>query len=152
MRSMHPTNTTKAPGQDQQAVLNLALLEQYKSRKSNLLERLINAYLEEAPKSFQSLRKAIENGSYDGIRMHAHALKSTSYNLGAGRLSKMCQELEAAAIARDNPKIVEAIKRIGPECFEVEQALCTELFQLKKANAPSLPKSAALDDFDQDWN
>ncbi len=149
---MQPTHTPKVPGQEQQGVLNLALLEQYKSRKSNLLERLINAYLEEAPKSFQSLRKAVESGSYDGIRMHAHALKSTSYNLGAGRLSKLCQDLEAAAIARENGRIVDLIKRIGPECFDVEQALCTELYQLKKAGTISLPKTSALDDFDQDWN
>lgn len=133
------------------SVLNLTLLEQYKSRKNNLLERLINAYLEEAPKSFQSLRKAIEAGSYDGIRMHAHALKSTSYNLGASRLSKMCQELEAAAAARDNPGIVDCVKRIGPECFEVEQALCTELYRLK--TGPDAPKGqTALDVFEQDWN
>ena len=132
-------------------VLNLTLLEQYKSRKNNLLERLINAYLEEAPQSFQALRKAIEVGSYDGIRMHAHALKSTSYNLGASRLSKMCQELEVAASARDNPGIVDCVKRIGPECFEVEQALCTELYRLK--SGPDAPNGQmAVDVFDQDWN
>lgn len=134
----------------EQGILNLALLEQYKARKSNLLERLIKAYLDEAPKSFQALRKAVESGSYDGIRLHAHALKSTSYNLGATRLSKLCQDIEAAATERNNSGIIEGIKRIGPECFEVEQALCTVLYRLK-ADGNTMSQQPA-NELDDDWN
>lgn len=141
-------HTVEMSGQGKEAgVLNMTLLNQYKQRKNNLLERLINAYLEEAPKSFQALRKAVEASDYDAVRMSAHALKSTSYNLGAARLSKMCQQIELAAVERDEASIAEVMRRIGPECFDVEQALCGELYQLRKAAEPQAPRS-----LDDDWN
>lgn len=138
------------PGQPAEgSILNTALLDQYRSRKSNLLERLINAYLEEAPKSFQALRKAVEAGDLEGVRMNAHALKSTSYNLGAMRLSKMCQEIEVSAARGNENAIADVMTRIGPECFDVEQALCSELYQLKKKPETYRAPETELDD---DWN
>jgi HPt (histidine-containing phosphotransfer) domain-containing protein len=115
----------------QASVLNKALLDQYKARKSNLLERLINAYLDEAPKFFQNIRTAAGSSDFDGVRMNAHALKSCSYNLGAVRLSKICQEMETAAFEKNAAQIQDSMSRIGPECFEAEQALRTELYQIK---------------------
>lgn len=133
------------------SVLNKALLDQYKARKSNLLERLINAYLEEAPKFFQNIRNSAETSDFDGVRMNAHALKSCSYNLGAVRLSKVCQEMETAALAQDSSLVQQSVARIGPECFEAEQALRTELYQIKKPAAAEQPAPAAQNSNDEEW-
>lgn len=147
MQSVHVQS-----GPNGTSVLNQALLNQYRARKSNLLERLINAYLEEAPKSFQAMRRAVEGGNLDDLRMNAHALKSSSYNLGAMRLSKLCQDIETAAIARDTAGIDAGMARIGPECFDVEQALSGELYQLKQVKVAATARVAVAASIDDDWN
>jgi HPt (histidine-containing phosphotransfer) domain-containing protein len=124
------TSDPRAPETD---VLNMALLDQYRARKNNLLERLIDAYLAEAPGLLQNLRRAAESSDLTGMRANAHALKSCGYNLGAVRVSKICQEIETAAAAGDATVATEAASRIACECFEAEQALRSELYELKKA-------------------
>lgn len=124
------------------AVLNLALLDQYKARKSNLFERLIDAYLAEAPRFFLSIRAAADSKNFDDIRAGAHALKSCSHNLGAVRLSSVCQRLESAALARDDDGVAGAMSAIGAEVFDAEQALRSELFNYKKS--AGLQTSVAL--------
>jgi HPt (histidine-containing phosphotransfer) domain-containing protein len=128
--------------------LNQTLLDRYRARKNDLLQRLIEAYLEEAPKSFQSIRLAADGGHYGDLRLSAHMLKSSSYNLGATRLSKLCQDLEMAAISSDEAGVANLLKEIGPECFEVEQALHGELYQLRKP-APRAPAPRTPDH--DDW-
>ncbi len=66
--------------------LNQDLLAQYKQRRSGLFERLINAYLEEAPQFLKKIRDGAESNAFPDIKLNAHALKSCSYNLGAVRL------------------------------------------------------------------
>jgi HPt (histidine-containing phosphotransfer) domain-containing protein len=143
--------TSSMASDGQTSVLNKALLDQYKARKSNLLERLINAYLDEAPKFFQNIRNSADVSDFDGVRMNAHALKSCSYNLGAIRLSKVCQDMESAALAQDAALVSESVARIGPECFEAEQALRTELFQIKRPAAPAQAAPAAQSHNDEEW-
>lgn len=108
-------------------VLNDELLAQYRSRKSGLLGRLIEAFLTEAPALFQGVRTGAEKRDFDSLRMSAHTLKSGSHNLGAVRLSAVCQEMENAAIAKDRDLIDQLLTRMGPEFFEAEQALRGEM-------------------------
>ena len=123
------------------AVLNKSLLDQYRGRKNNLLERLIDAYLTQAPGLLQQLRKAAEQNDLKGMRAYSHALKSCGYNLGAIRVSKICQEIETAAALGDATIATEATARIACECFDAEQALRSELFELKKAKSGSIEPS-----------
>lgn len=124
------------PGQDKALnefpVLNQDLLAQYRNRKSGLLERLIEAYLEEAPRFFQNIRQATEKSEFPDLKLNAHALKSCSYNLGAVRLSKICQGLETAAEGKSLVDVEPLLARIGPEFFEVEEALKTEILAIKR--------------------
>ena len=135
----------------QASVLNKALLDQYRGRKNNLLERLINAYLEEAPRFFSGMRGAAESGNFAETRMNAHALKSSSHNLGAVRLSKVCQELESAAVAEDAHAVAELIARAGPEFFEAEQALRTELLEVRRASGGMPAPAPIAKTVDEDW-
>jgi HPt (histidine-containing phosphotransfer) domain-containing protein len=114
-----------------ETVLNENLLAQYRTRKTGLLERLIAAYLDEAPRFFQAVRQGDEANNFDAVKLNAHALKSCSYNLGATRLSKVCQAIENAANSKDADGIKSLLLKLGPECFEAEQALRAELFKLK---------------------
>lgn len=144
-------------GDIQGPVLNMELLDQYRGRSNNLLERLIGAFLQEAPGFFQTIRQGDETTNFEDLRQGAHALKSCSYNLGAVRLSKVCQEIESAAVERDAVRLSSPMQQIGMEWFEVEQALRGELYKIKKTTVPQ-PQTAAsvervsMDDFDEDWN
>ncbi len=134
-------------------VLNMALLEQYKARKNNLLDRLINAYLDEAPRFHFEIQTAAKAGRMDDLRAGAHALKSSSYNLGAARLSGICQQLETGALSGDAPNVEEALARLGPEFFEVEQALRSELMNFRKTfSASPSPASASSNNAGEDWH
>lgn len=108
-------------------ILNTDLLAQYRQRKSGLLARLIEAFLMECPAQFQSVRQAVESKDYNLVRMGAHTLKSGSHNLGATRLSAVCQEMENAAIDQDGEAVERIFGKLGPEFFEAEQALRGEL-------------------------
>ncbi len=134
------------------SVLNNALLDQYRARKSNLLSRLITAYLQEAPNFIQNIRKAEVSMNFDELRANSHALKSCSYNLGAMRLSKACQELEGAAGARDTALVQAVLARFGPECFEAEQALRSELYKLNRSTMDAQLAATNTEDSIQDWN
>lgn len=147
MQASHAHNA----GERDAPVLNMALLDQYKARKNNLLERLINAYLEEAPRFHFDIKRAAKASRMDDLRAGAHALKSSSYNLGAARLSAICQQLETAALAGDAPNVEQALRRIGPECFEVEQALRSELLDLKETSGTRSPADASSNAAEKDW-
>ena len=129
---MRSSNSLAADAEE--TVLNENLLGQYRTRKTGLLERLIAAYLDEAPRFFQAIRQGDEAGNFDAIKLNAHALKSCSYNLGASRLSKICQAIENSAHGKEGEEIKFLLQKLGPECFEAEQALRAELFKLKGSN------------------
>lgn len=44
------------------------------------------------------MRKDIQDQNYDGLRQAAHSLKGASFNLGAARLGKICQQIELSCI------------------------------------------------------
>ncbi|MGI9407738.1 MAG: Hpt domain-containing protein [Hyphomicrobiaceae bacterium] len=108
-------------------VLNQDLLDQYRQRKSGLLGRLIEAFLTEAPDQFQNLRQGVEQKDSAQVRLGAHTLKSGSHNLGAVRLSALCQDIENAVIDDDMECVGQLFAKLGPEFFEAEQALRGEL-------------------------
>lgn len=134
MRSVHSPETTAVA---ELPTLNQDLLGQYRQRKSGLLERLIEAYLEEAPRFLKNIRQAVLASDHSGIKLNAHALKSCSYNVGAARLSKICQSLENASGSGDAAGVETLMDDIGPEFFNVEEALKTEMMALKRAPAPA---------------
>ena len=148
---MRAAQTSDAGG-GQPSVLNTALLDQYRGRKNNLLERLISAYLQEAPGFFQNLRKASECNEFNDLRLNAHALKSCSYNLGAVRLSKVCQDIESAAVGQDVGQIQSYMQVIGPEWFEAEQALRSELYRIKQTTIPQQATVIATNPTEEDWD
>lgn len=135
------TTVKSDPLASEAGVLNMTLLDQYRARKNNLLERLIDAYLAEAPGLLQNIRKAADESDLKEMRASAHALKSCGYNLGAMRVSKLCQEIESAAATGDAAGATSAASRIASECFEAEQALRAELFEIKKAKSPTTSPS-----------
>ena len=62
---------------------------------SVLVQKVIGAYLEDTPARLVQLRAAVDAGDAEALRKAAHALKSSSANVGAERLASLFKELEA---------------------------------------------------------
>jgi signal transduction histidine kinase/DNA-binding response OmpR family regulator len=59
-----------------------------------LLERVLQAFLEDTPTHLQTIRQAIASGHAGQMRKAAHSLKSSSANVGADALAQRTKELE----------------------------------------------------------
>ncbi|MBL8373177.1 response regulator [Accumulibacter sp.] len=59
-----------------------------------LVQKVIGAYLADTPPRFTQLRAAVAAGNAEALRKAAHALKSSSANVGAEPLVALCKELE----------------------------------------------------------
>lgn len=64
---------------------------------ANLLAQVVALYLGDAPALIARIRDGLQRGDADGVRTAAHTLRSSSANLGARQLARMCAALEAAA-------------------------------------------------------
>lgn len=63
----------------------------------DILTRIINIYLSDAPQQMIKLQQALDDQDAVGLRNIAHSLKSSSANLGAMQLSALFKELEEKA-------------------------------------------------------
>lgn len=102
------SNKTRHISQDNVSVLNqqssdLDLLDQNvlhrlhnkkKKNGSSLAEKVINIYLEQSPRLLAKLITATQKEDVDAIKGISHTLKSSSINVGAIRLSDLCEKLE----------------------------------------------------------
>ncbi|HEY9691361.1 MAG TPA: AAA family ATPase [Oculatellaceae cyanobacterium] len=60
-----------------------------------VLAKIIDTYLEEAPQLLSEINAAIAKKDLAALVLTSHSLRSASANLGAIKLSKLCQELES---------------------------------------------------------
>jgi CheY-like chemotaxis protein len=79
-------------GLDQSALQQIRDLNQ--SSGINVLEKVIDIYLNDGPTLLKRIELAVDNGDCSGLSMAAHALKSSSANLGAIGFAKLCARLE----------------------------------------------------------
>ena len=73
------------------------------------------------------LNKSAAAGDFKGLLQTAHALKSSSANVGARNLAELCRELEEGARAEDIPEVEERVAGIEAEYKRVHVALMAEL-------------------------
>jgi HPt (histidine-containing phosphotransfer) domain-containing protein len=102
---------------------------------SNLLEKLINSYLDNTPELLKQLQEVAHHHNPQGLRETAHRLKSSSANLGAQALAKLCNELEVMAQANSTENAVEMTSRIKSEYEKVRLGL-TEVLKTRNAAEP----------------
>jgi CheY-like chemotaxis protein/HPt (histidine-containing phosphotransfer) domain-containing protein len=76
--------------------LDSAVIEPLRVGKPDLWNRLIGIYLQNTPSSLETLDRALASDDCAAVQMTAHTLKSSSANMGAGRLSELCRQLETA--------------------------------------------------------
>lgn len=81
------------------APINPAALDKIRQLTPNggdaLVRRLAQAYLQSAPSDFARLEQALADRDSAGIARAAHALKSSSFNIGAETLARIFHDVEA---------------------------------------------------------
>jgi HPt (histidine-containing phosphotransfer) domain-containing protein len=100
-----------------------AVIARYRQLRPGFLERLINAYFTDAPQTLSALQTAVAMMNLTAAKSAAHALKSSSANLGAVRLSRLCQALEDAVRDRADANVVVIMKHIIAESAKADQGL-----------------------------
>lgn len=69
----------------------------YPGNGKEIMERLVQLYLNNATTLVTKLEQAWEQGDFELIRETAHSLKSSSLQIGASRLAEMCRTVENEA-------------------------------------------------------
>jgi PAS domain S-box-containing protein len=96
---------------------------------NTVLVKVIDSYLEDAPKLLQQMRQAVEGHTVSDpdkieILQHAaHTLKSASATLGAMALSRLCQELEDCQPTLSLAEATTRVLQLETEYASVKAAL-----------------------------
>ncbi|MEE9281204.1 MAG: response regulator [Myxococcota bacterium] len=93
----------------------------------SVLSQVITAYMATSPPLLDRLSKAAAAGDYRDLLETAHALKSSSANVGARNLAELCRELEEGARSGEIPDAEECVAGIQSEYNRVHVALMAEL-------------------------
>jgi len=96
-------------------------------RNASLANQVIGAYLADTPPRFAQLRAAAEAGDAEALRQAAHALKSSSANVGAERLAALCKELETLGRGGGGDDVRPLVARAEAEVARVVGALSAQL-------------------------
>jgi HPt (histidine-containing phosphotransfer) domain-containing protein len=110
---------------DHKALENICALQ--REGQPNILKKVIEQYFSHTPKLVEALREAASTGNIGALQNAAHSLKSSSANLGAGRLATLCKEIEMKARANDVEDPWTRVAEVGAEYDRVRVALEEEL-------------------------
>jgi HPt (histidine-containing phosphotransfer) domain-containing protein len=114
----------------------LAPLREVEASRPGFVARIVEVYLDDAPRRIEGLRSASATG--DRVRAHreAHTLKSSSATFGALVLSNMCRDLQEAT-ASDGPAVpAHLVERIASEFDRVAGALSQMLAEDRDVHDP----------------
>jgi CheY-like chemotaxis protein/HPt (histidine-containing phosphotransfer) domain-containing protein len=110
-----------APALDRSVLAGIRALDP--ARGDAIVARVVAAYRASAPAQVEELRSASEGGDLEALRFVAHALKSSSANVGALGLRDLARELEEAARARDPGRIKDRVDALEAEWRRVQASL-----------------------------
>ena len=92
-----------------------------------LLERVLQAYLDDTPRHFRALHQAIANDNSGQLRRAAHSLKSSSANIGALTLAQYCRDMEQLGRNDTTTGAAALLADMEREFLAVKQALAAML-------------------------
>jgi CheY-like chemotaxis protein len=89
----------------------------------DILKKLTELFLEDAPHQIAALREAVQAGETQAVGRIAHTLKGSSGSMGATRMAAVCSELEEVGTSGDSYRAPELLKRLEEEFRRVRAAL-----------------------------
>lgn len=115
------------------AILDKNVLNRLRKKKKNdgsgLAEKVIKIYLEQSSRLLEELTQAKQRADVEAVRGISHALKSSSMNVGAIRLSVLCKKIEQACEQGFIEN--ELVDQVHKTYFDVEKALNDVLQNMK---------------------
>ena len=110
----------------------------------DLLGRVLKLYLVESPKLLARMKQVTEQGDLLEIERSAHSLKSSSGNVGATELTRLCGDIHLAARASDLGRTRDKFAKAEAEFRHVVSALNTEISHIAAASEGMATGSAPL--------
>jgi hypothetical protein len=95
-------------------------------KSGNLLGRVIGVYLDSSPELTERIDRALRSDDTESLHAAAHALRSSSANVGATELARLCQRIEALARTADLRAAADAVGALQKEYGRVTEALRRE--------------------------
>jgi len=118
----HPTDSV-----DTQSPIDRDALENLRELGGpELLSELVEMFTHDAHTGLTALRKALEWGDADSVWQLAHSLKGSSGNLGAARVSNVCEELQRAGAAGRLEAVASLLEQLETEVERVSPLLRDE--------------------------
>lgn len=106
-----------------QSKLDQAMLSQLKELLGERFDELVARFVGDGNKRMERLRVAVANKDFELMRVEAHGLKGSSFNMGANLLGGLCADLEDAGQNQDETKLTTKLAALEKEFA----AACTEL-------------------------
>jgi two-component system sensor histidine kinase/response regulator len=130
--SKHPVDDSPAPDPQvaSRASIDPEMMGHLRALRTSpddpIVSEIIDLFLEDAPPRINDMRRAFEAG--DALRMAraAHALKSSCGNMGAARMTELCDELELLGRSGVTHGAAEKIAEASSELDKVRVALEAE--------------------------
>ncbi len=104
---------------DPTALQNLATM----MGDQQLVTELISLYMQDVPRQLDAMRQALEQDDTEQLIRTAHSLKSSSAQLGARHLSRLCKDIEAKGRDNNLEGIPALINLVHTEFAHVQAAL-----------------------------
>jgi CheY-like chemotaxis protein len=114
---------TAAAPTSEEPVIDEGMISALKAGRPDLLARLIKTFLAYAPDALAGLEQARDDTDLSRLSMLAHALKSSSANLGAVKLASLCRDLEQRALAGSEAEAIALVVAIKAAFERVAEAL-----------------------------
>jgi CheY-like chemotaxis protein len=101
----------------------ISVLQNLGEPEASVLREVIGLYIADAPSRIASMREAIAAGNPGLLAEEAHALTSSSGNIGATGVLEICRELETIGRGGALGGAAELVDRLASEYERAEQAL-----------------------------
>lgn len=88
-----------------------------------LLAEIAGMFVTDAPSQITELREAVESETAEDVERTAHSLKGSSGNIGASRMSEICDELQDAGASEDLSYAPQLLGQLEAEFGRVRPAL-----------------------------
>ena len=89
-----------------------------------IIDQLIELFVESTPPLLDELRAGAESGDGDAVRRTAHKLKGSCQNIGAGFMAKLAHDLELAEAVR--PEQLDGLDRVFADTRDALRAALME--------------------------
>jgi CheY-like chemotaxis protein len=125
--SIEQPATASAASSPPSGAINWEIVEGLRSMAGDdadeMLQELIQVYLEDAPQRLQAIQEAVDCSDLAALKQSVHALRSVSVTIGAMRLGALCEVLESNAKERNLQDAVTLASQIDTEFISVKRAL-----------------------------